>query len=99
MRSSITTFVIGFALTLLLFLAANLLAAHLQSDCGLPGLFKTSGCADDISRAGFPLLFYEEGGFMYRSRFEIATLALDVLCGLGLAALGGVVTRHLWRVR
>jgi hypothetical protein len=93
------TFVIGFIVALLLFLLVNLLAAHLQSDCGLPGLFKMSVCADDISRAGFPLRFYEEGGFMYRSRFEISALALDALCGLGLAVLGGVVTQRLWRAK
>ncbi|MGC1377238.1 MAG: hypothetical protein WA821_13495 [Anaerolineales bacterium] len=63
MPSFIRLFLTGFILTLLLFLAVNLLAAHLQSDCGLPAFFNLSGCADDIRRAGFPFLFYEEGGF------------------------------------
>ena len=86
----------GFTLTLLLFLAANLLAAHLQSDCGLQGLLHMAGCADDISRAGFPLVFYEAGGFAYRNNFSIGTLGVDVFCGLGLAILGGMIVRGLW---
>ena len=94
--TTVRYFLIGFVLVLLLFLAANLLAAHLQSDCGLTGLLKAAGCADDISRAGFPLLFYEEGGFAYRSRFEIGALLLDIFCGLGLGVLGGLLMRRLW---
>ena len=90
-------FLIGFTLTLLLFLAVSLLAAHLQSDCGLPGLLHMAGCADDISRAGFPLLFYEAGGFAYRNNFSIGALAADFACGLGLATLGGIVAQRLWK--
>ncbi len=97
MRSSIYSFVIGFILALIFFLVVNLLVAHLRSDCGLPGLLKMAGCADDIRRAGFPLLFYEEGGFAYRSHFETVALVLDLLCGLGLAVLAGWLAQHFWK--
>ena len=96
MPASIRRFLTGFILTLLLFLAANLLAAHLQSDCGLPAWFNLSGCADDIRRAGFPLQFYEVGGFAYHSSFDQAALGLDTLIGLALAVAGGWVTQRLW---
>lgn len=89
-------FLIGFALTLALFLAVNLIAADIQSSCGLPGLLHMAGCDDDISRAGFPLVFYEEGGFAYRNNFSIGALGVDVFCGLGLATLGGMIVRGLW---
>src|SRR5690242_9586372 len=97
MPSSLRPFLIGFTLTLLLFLAANLLAAHLQSDCGLPSFFNMSGCADDIRRAGFPLRFFEEGGFSYRSHFDALALGLDVLIGLAVAALGGLAAQRFWK--
>jgi hypothetical protein len=90
-------FLIGFLLTLVLFLAANVLAAHVQSDCGLPAFFNLSACADDIRRAGFPLMFYEEGGFSYRHNFEIGAFVIDVVCGLGLGLLGGVAARRFWK--
>lgn len=90
-------FWMGFILTLLLFLAVSLIAAHLQSDCGLPGLLKLAGCADDISRAGFPLVFYETGGFAYRNHFEVGLLGLDLVCGLGLSLLGGVLAQRFWK--
>jgi hypothetical protein len=45
------SFLNGFLIGLLIFLLANLLAAHLLSDCGLAAVFGRSGCADDISRA------------------------------------------------
>ena len=89
-------FLTGFLLTLLLFLAANVLAAHLESDCGLPAFFNMSPCADDIRRAGFPLRFYEEGGFAYRINFEIGAFVTDVVCGLGLGVLGGLAAHRFW---
>ena len=97
MLTSLRPFLTGFTLTLLLFLAANLLAAHLRSDCGLPAFFNMSACADDIRRAGFPFQFYEEGGFAYRSNFEMGAFVIDVVCGLGLGLLGGAVVRRFWR--
>jgi hypothetical protein len=89
MSSSIRLFLTGFILTSLLFLAVNVLAAYLQSDCGLPAFFNLSGCADDIRRAGFPLRFYEEGGFAYRHNFDITAFVTDLICGLALGVLGG----------
>lgn len=89
-------FVVGFAAGLVLFLAANLLAAHLRSDCGLMAVLGRSGCADDIRRAGFPLLFWEAGGFDGRSYFEPAMLLLDLACGAVLSGmLGLIATRRL----
>src|SRR5690242_469512 len=86
-------FLTGFLLTILLFLGANLLAAHLQSDCGLPSFFNMAGCADDIRRAGFPLQFYEEGGFDGRSNFDALALGLDLVIGLGLGGLAAWLLR------
>jgi hypothetical protein len=97
MPTSIRPFLTGFILTLLLFLAINLLAAHLQSDCGLPAFFNMSACADDIRRAGFPLRFYEEGGFAYRSNFDTGALTIDIVCGLGLGILGGLAVGRFWK--
>jgi hypothetical protein len=54
--------------------ALNLLAAHLLSDCGLPSVFGMGHCADDITRAGWPFKFFEEGGFEYHSFFNPGTL-------------------------
>jgi hypothetical protein len=97
MPISLRPFLIGFILTLLLFLAANLLAAQVQSDCGLPGLFNMAGCADDIRRAGFPLQFYEEGGFAYHRFFDQGALALDIVIGLASAIAGGLAAGRLWK--
>lgn len=94
MSTSLRPFLTGFLLALLLFLAANLLAAHVQSDCGLPAFFNMSNCADDIRRAGFPLRFYEEGGFAYRSDFEMGALVIDILSGLALGILGGLIAQR-----
>jgi hypothetical protein len=76
---------------LLFFLLANLLAAHLLSDCGLPAVFGRDSCADDIARAGFPFIFLEEGGFAFRSIFNLPYLLLDLLIGFGMGFLGGFV--------
>jgi hypothetical protein len=74
-------FAIGFTLGLLLFLAVNLASAHLASDCGLIAVFGRDSCADDIARAGWPLRFYEQGGFDYREEFRTGNLILDLLVG------------------
>ena len=63
-------FAIGFFSGLLIFLAINLTIAHLSSDCGLPAVFGRDACADDIARAGWPMLFYEEGGFDFSFIFN-----------------------------
>lgn len=87
------TFLNGFLIGLLVFILANLFAAHLLSDCGLPALLGADSCADDISRAGFPLVFFEQGGFAYRSIFNLPNLALDIFIGLGFAVLCGYIAR------
>jgi hypothetical protein len=79
------TFFKGFLIGLSGFILLNILAAHLLSDCGLPALLGLSGCADDISRAGFPFVFFEQGGFAYRSSFNLPILILDLLIGVGVA--------------
>lgn len=92
--NSSRAFFTGFSASLILFILANLLAAHLHSDCGLPAFFGQSMCADDIVRAGFPLIFYEEGGFAYRHNFNLLYLLVDVLIGFGFAWLCGVLLRR-----
>jgi len=87
------TFLNGFLIGLLVFILANLFAAHLLSDCGLPALLGADACADDISRAGFPLVFFEQGGFAYRSIFNLPNLALDIFIGLDFAILCGFIAR------
>jgi hypothetical protein len=80
-------FAIGFGIGLLLFLAINPFAAHLASDCGLLAVFgrDTLGgarvCADDIARAGWPMQFYEEGGFAYHRDFDSTFLTIDIVVG------------------
>lgn len=86
-------FLNGFLIGLLIFLLINLLAAHQLSDCGLPAVFGRDACADDIARAGFPLVFFEEGGFAFRSIFNLPYLLLDLLIGLGIGFLGGFLFR------
>ena len=92
-------FAIGFLVGLLLFLALNLLAAHLNSDCGLPAILGTAGCADDIKRAGFPMQFWEEGGFAFRSVFSATALLVDVLIGLALSLVVGWIAQAYIRGR
>jgi len=92
-------FAIGFRIGLLIFLAINLLAAHLASDCGLPAVFGRDGCADDIARAGWPLQFYEEGGFAYHRDFNLTFLQFNLATGLAFALLSGWLfsTKSLYR--
>jgi ABC-type antimicrobial peptide transport system permease subunit len=88
-------FSIGFTAGLLLFLALNLLAAHLASDCGLPAVFGQDACADDITRAGWPLQFYEEGGFAYRSEFHPSALFINIATAVGVSSIAGwLYARH-----
>ena len=88
-------FLNGFLIGLLIFLLANLLAAQFLSDCGLPAVFGRDFCADDIARAGFPLIFYEEGGFAYRHIFYPPYLLLDVFIGLDFAVISGFIKRKI----
>jgi hypothetical protein len=82
-------FLIGSATGLLIFVLLNLIAAHLSSDCGLFAVFGLDTCADDIARAGWPLRFYESGGFAFRSNFNYLFLFINMAIGLGLALLFG----------
>jgi hypothetical protein len=90
-------FAIPFLLTLLIFVACNLIAAHLQSDCGLPAVLGRSGCADDIRRAGWPFLFFEAGGLDGRYRFDSVMLLTDagiaILVSLAAGAIGYIRRR------
>jgi hypothetical protein len=88
-------FLNGFLIGLLIFIVANLLAAQLFSDCGLPAVLGLSRCADDISRAGFPLVFMEEGGFAYRQVFNPTYFFLDIFIGLDFAVVSGFVARKI----
>jgi hypothetical protein len=83
------TFVIAFIVALLLFVGANLLWAHVRSDCGLPSLLGQSACADDIGRAGFPIQFWEEGGFAFRRVFSLPALLADGAIGLFVSLAAG----------
>ena len=93
--TSSRAFLNGFLIGLLIFVLANLLAAHLLSDCGLPAILGTDFCADDIARAGFPFIFFEQGGFAFRSTFNLPYLLLDTFIGLGSAVTCGFVARWL----
>ena len=87
-------FLQGFLMGTLLFLFANLLAAHLHSDCGILAVLGRAGCADDIRRAGIPFQFWEEGGFAYRRSLDQTALFLDTLLGLGFAAGAGLIRQR-----
>jgi hypothetical protein len=89
-------FLLGFLIALLLFVGVNLLVAHVRSDCGLPALLGASGCADDIRRAGFPLQFWEEGGFAFRQVFSLPALLVDLGVGLALSVAAGWAASRLW---
>ncbi len=94
-------FYLSLIVTLLFFIVINIIAAHLQSDCGIraviglwvPGF---SFCNDDIVRLGFPFRFLEEGGFAFRSIFNQGALIADVIIALGAGVLIGLVAQR-WR--
>ena len=64
------------------FIGMNLISAHLASDCGLVAVFGRDFCADDIARAGWPLRFYEAGGFDERYYLSPGRFGLDLLIGV-----------------
>ena len=82
-------FITGFAAGLVIFILINALAAHLASDCGLFAVFGLDSCADDIARAGWPLQFYEEGGFAFRSHFDAFILFVNLAIGAGFSIIFG----------
>ncbi|GAB4399018.1 MAG: hypothetical protein OHK003_22480 [Anaerolineales bacterium] len=83
------TFSKGFLTGISVFILLNLFAAHLFSDCGLPALFGLGACADAITRAGFPFVFFTQGGFAYHSDFNMPFFILDIFLGIGFAILMG----------
>ena len=97
--TSARTFLNGFLIGLFSMILINMLAAHLLSDCGLPAVLGTDFCADDIARAGLPLIFYEQGGFAYRSIFNLPYLFFDIFIGLDFAVLCGFIARWLFKQR
>lgn len=89
MSSRRRAFALAFLTTLVLFVGINLVAAHIRSDCGIAAAL--IGCADDIRRAGFPLLVWEEGGFAYRNIFHFTAWILDVGIGLTACTIMGLI--------
>jgi len=94
----IRRFITGFGIGFLIFIVINLLSAHLASDCGLPAVFGRDApwhhpprqvCADDIVHAGWPLRFYQEGGFAYHIEFNLPVLLTDLVIGITLASVIG----------
>lgn len=79
------TFLKWFLIGLSIFILLNILASALFSDCGLPALFGLGGCADAISRVGFPFVFFEQGGFAYHSSFNLPVFILDIVVGIGVS--------------
>jgi ABC-type thiamin/hydroxymethylpyrimidine transport system permease subunit len=97
--TSARTFLKGFFIGLFIVVFVNLLAAHLLSDCGLPALLGADFCADDIARAGFPLVFFEQGGFAYQSGFNLPYLLIDSLTNFIFAVLCGFITSWVSKLR
>jgi hypothetical protein len=97
--TSSRAFLNGFLIGLFSFILVNLFAAHLLSDCGLPAILGMDSCADDIARAGFPFIFFEEGGFAFRSIFNIPYLFLDILTVIVFAALCGFIAQRFFNQR
>jgi hypothetical protein len=93
------TFFYGLLIGLFIFILANILAAHLLSDCGLPAVLGMDSCADDIARAGFPLIFFEEGGFAFRSIFNLSYLFLDIFIGLSFTIICGFIGQRFFNQR
>lgn len=84
------------------FSAVNLMAAHVQSDCGIRaviGLWIPSFkyCADDIVRVGFPFRVIEEGGVAFRSMFDSSALTADMVIVLAASLAVGWITRRAWK--
>ncbi len=85
----------GFFIGLFIFVLANIITAHLLSDCGLSAVLGASACADSIVRVGFPFKFYEEGGFAFHRDFNLPFLVLDLFIGLDMAVFTGfMMHRH-----
>ncbi len=93
-------FYFGLIVTLLAFIAINLIVAHQQSDCGISAVIglvlpSVRSCADDIVRIGFPFLFFEQGGFAFRSNFNAGALLAAVVTALGASVIVGLIAQKL----
>lgn len=97
MKTFPRVFFYGFLIGLFFFFLANVIAAHLLSDCGLPAILGVDSCADDIARAGFPLAFFEQGGFAFRSVFIPTNLLIDGFIGLLFSAACGFTARWMMK--
>ena len=77
-------------------LVAQVLAAHVLSDCGVINT-KTlqHGCPDGIQRFGFPFIFLEQGGLIGRSEFKGWALLIDAFLTFICALLLGVSLSHV----
>jgi hypothetical protein len=80
-----TGFVIGGAVVLLL----NLLAVQMRSDGGILALLGL--CYDCILRVGFPWVLVERGGLAYHESFVGQALLGDILVGVGVWVVCGLV--------
>ncbi len=88
-------FILGCAAGILLFLGINALAAQRMSDCGLAAVFQMDACNDDIVRVGWPVKFYEEGGFDYHRGFNTLAMWMDIGLSLSVsAAVGWIAARQ-----
>ncbi len=93
-------FYVSLIVTLLLFIVINIIAAHLQSDCGIRAVISLwvpgfSFCNDDIVRVGFPFRVLETGGFAFRSIFNQGALIADAIIAIGVGVLIGLVAQRL----
>lgn len=100
MQRSATAFVAGMISALLLFALLTIIVAHVRSDCGIVAVLERlriaqSACADDIIRVGFPIVFWEDGGFAYRSVFSASILLIDS----SIALFVSIVAGWLWQRR
>ncbi|HEV3459258.1 MAG TPA: hypothetical protein VHG32_22105 [Thermoanaerobaculia bacterium] len=89
----------GALLGLLLFVALTALATHLRSDFGLRAAINPLRCFDCIRRIGFPLTFYEEGGYAYRKIFDGPAFAVDSAAALTIGVMGGLVAERFRKPR
>jgi hypothetical protein len=94
------SFYVSFIAALFLFIAINLIAAHLQSDCGIRaviGIFvsRFSGCMDDVVRIGFPFLFMRVGGFAAPFFFSVGALIGDIVVAGGASVLVGLIAQRV----
>jgi hypothetical protein len=80
------TFIV--AVVLGLFVGANVISYFVFSDGHGVGTVY-----DGIQRAGFPWLFWERGGFVYRHTFSTVAFAAD----LAVAVVAGILVSVLYR--